>query len=74
MIIKMCQRQVVTVEDLEGLMVWQDPLQTGKIFGAGLYFLICLRHLVNGLSKNPSPPRGFILLGSGCAYPVSSAH
>jgi len=41
--------QVVSVEDLEGLVVWQDPVQTAKVFAAGLYLLICLRHLLNGV-------------------------
>jgi len=54
-------RQVVSVEDLEGLVVWQDPVQTAKVFAAGLYLLICLRHLLNG-SPPPRPlPLSFLL-------------
>ena len=66
--------QVVTVEDLEGRLVWRDPLRTGRVFGAGFYFLICLRHLMNGPCShlNPSPFSPF--LGSGscihCNFPV----
>lgn len=42
------QKARVSVEGIERLMLWQEPLQTTKVFGVGLYVLICLRHLVNG--------------------------
>lgn len=38
----------VTVEALEEVLLWREPAKTTKVFGAGLYTLICLRHLVNG--------------------------
>ena len=44
----------IPVERLEGLLLWRDPYASAKVFGAGLYMLICLRHLVCGeLSQDP---------------------
>lgn len=40
-----------TVEDLERIFLWTEPLQTARVFGAGLYALICIRHLMNGKLK-----------------------
>lgn len=40
--------QVLTPEDLEGMLLWKDPVQSGKVFAGGLYGLICVRQLVNG--------------------------
>lgn len=36
------------MERVEALLLWQDPYASAKVFGAGLYILICLRHLVCG--------------------------
>lgn len=36
------------MERVEALLLWQDPYVSAKVFGAGLYMLICLRHLVCG--------------------------
>ncbi|CAL5225202.1 g7985 [Coccomyxa viridis] len=44
----MLQRQI-PVERIEALLLWQDPYVSAKVFGAGLYMLICLRHLVCGV-------------------------
>ncbi len=38
----------IPVERIEALLLWQDPYVSAKVFGAGLYILICLRHLVCG--------------------------
>ena len=38
----------IPVERVEALLLWQDPYVSAKVFGAGLYILICLRHLVCG--------------------------
>ena len=38
----------IPVERVEGLLLWRDPYASAKVFGAGLYMLICLRHLVCG--------------------------
>lgn len=48
-----CQPQAadpaaVPVEAAEALLLWQDPWASAKVFGGGLYALICLRHLVFG--------------------------
>jgi hypothetical protein len=40
--------QGISVERVEALLLWQDPYASAKVFGAGLYILICLRHLVCG--------------------------
>ncbi|EIE26867.1 hypothetical protein COCSUDRAFT_59374 [Coccomyxa subellipsoidea C-169] len=42
------QRQI-PVERVEALLLWSDPYATAKVFGGGLYVLICLRHLVCGV-------------------------
>ena len=38
----------IPVERIEALLLWQDPYVSAKVFGPGLYILICLRHLVCG--------------------------
>lgn len=38
----------IPVERVEALLLWSDPYATAKVFGGGLYVLICLRHLVCG--------------------------
>jgi hypothetical protein len=45
------------VERVEALLLWSDPYATAKVFGGGLYVLICLRHLVCGAI----PPQAFRL-------------
>ncbi|CAK0787945.1 hypothetical protein CVIRNUC_011167 [Coccomyxa viridis] len=42
-------QQQIPVERVEGLLLWRDPYASAKVFGAGLYMLICLRHLVCGV-------------------------
>ncbi|CAL8467263.1 g6799 [Coccomyxa elongata] len=39
----------IPVERVEALLLWSDPYATAKVFGGGLYVLICLRHLVCGV-------------------------
>ena len=54
----------IPVERVEGLLLWRDPYASAKVFGAGLYMLICLRHLVcgerslNTMAEISCPPRG----------------
>ena len=38
----------IPVERVEALLLWEEPYASAKVFGAGLYVLICLRHLVCG--------------------------
>ena len=40
----------IPVERVEALLLWEEPYASAKVFGAGLYVLICLRHLVCGAS------------------------
>ncbi|KAK9843508.1 hypothetical protein WJX81_006624 [Elliptochloris bilobata] len=39
----------ISVEAAEALLLWHDPWASAKVFGSGLYALICLRHLVFGV-------------------------
>ena len=41
------------MERVEALLLWQDPYASAKVFGGGLYILICLRHLVCGAHRPP---------------------
>ena len=41
----------IPVERVENLLLWRDPYASAKVFGAGLYILICLRHLVCGKTQ-----------------------
>ena len=45
----------VPVERVEALLLWEEPYASAKVFGAGLYVLICLRHLVCGARPSPAP-------------------
>ena len=42
------QPEQMSAEDLEKLLLWQDPVLTAKVAGGGAYALICIRHLVHG--------------------------
>lgn len=48
-------QQVVSVSDVEAVLLWEDPVLSGKVFGIGLYALICLGHIVTGKPNSPSP-------------------
>ena len=62
----------IPVERVEGLLLWRDPYASAKVFGAGLYMLICLRHLVCGerslktLPESISPNRGTVKSMPAC--------
>ncbi|KAK9824585.1 hypothetical protein WJX72_011507 [[Myrmecia] bisecta] len=39
----------IPVEGVEGVLLWTDPWLSAKVFGCGMYFLICMSHLVAGV-------------------------
>ena len=41
----------IPVEAAEALLLWHDPWASARVFGGGLYALICLRHLVFGARR-----------------------
>ncbi|KAL0036414.1 hypothetical protein WJX77_006991 [Trebouxia sp. C0004] len=43
------QRNACSADDVEAVLLWQEPMQTTKLFLGGMYILICLRQLVLGV-------------------------
>ena len=43
-----CRLVQIPAERVEALLLWEEPYASAKVFGGGLYVLICLRHLVCG--------------------------
>jgi hypothetical protein len=41
-------------EAVEAVVMWVDPWLSAKVFGGGLYLLICLHHLLAGGCMAPS--------------------
>ena len=44
------QRNTCSAEDVEAVLLWQEPMRSSKYFLGGMYILICLRQLVLGQS------------------------
>ena len=61
----------IPVERIEALLLWRDPYASAKVFGGGLYILICLRHLVCG--EGPSQLQIYVHLLHGCRFPSMPA-
>ena len=41
------------MEAVEAVLLWQDPWLSARVFGAGLYALICWAQLAKGLQNAP---------------------
>ena len=37
-----------SVGDVQAVMLWTNPWLTARVFGGGLYSLVCLRQLLSG--------------------------
>lgn len=42
------QSNTCSADDVQAVLLWREPMQTGKVFLAGMYILVCLRQLVSG--------------------------
>ncbi len=42
------QKNSCSADDVQAVLLWQEPMQTSKVFLGGMYILICLRQLVLG--------------------------
>lgn len=43
------QTNSCSADNVEAVLLWQEPMQTSKLFLGGMYILICLRQLVLGV-------------------------
>ena len=50
------QTNSCSADDVEAVLLWQEPMQTSKLFLGGMYILICLRQLVLGQLNMCLPP------------------
>ncbi len=54
------------VEAVEAVLLWQDPWLSARVFGAGLYALICWAQLAKGTRHGPlTCPAGRTVGGDG---------
>ena len=44
-----------SVADVQALMLWTNPWLTARVFGGGLYSLMCLRQLLSGGLQGHTP-------------------
>ena len=44
-----------SVADVQALMLWTNPWLTARVFGGGLYSLVCLRQLLSGGLQGHTP-------------------
>lgn len=42
------QSNTCSAVDVQAVLLWREPMQTSKVFLAGMYILVCLRQLVSG--------------------------
>lgn len=58
------QGNACSADDVQAVLLWQEPKRSSKVFLGGMYILVCLRQLVLGTLLSRSQVCSKLLAGS----------